>query len=169
MSEAQIASILPGSYQALRSLETDSQQPFSSAPEMGDRLTSLNVSLLYNSFQVTAAPPAGRPFALQNTTQGYPSEANAASAYASLRQRWQSPGLFESTTQQGDLGSTWAGSFCQLGTFASGNQRSEWYVCMAQTGPYVATISVGGFTLELGMVAPAVQAYFDAANRVFQG
>jgi hypothetical protein len=169
MAMDRVNSLIGANPQLLRDKVTDPQLPFSSVATMGSTLVAQQVSLLYNSFQAAAQPPAGRPFAVQNTVQGYPSVANSTAAFSSLRAAWQG-NLFQNVTQQAPLNSPWQESFCQVGNFTTtGGQAQQWFVCMARLGPYIATVSIGGFPgLDVNSVSTVVRAYFEDAARAVQ-
>jgi hypothetical protein len=164
---------LLGSFQATRDKVTDATLPFSSVASIGPILAAQGVSLLFNSFQVTAAPAPGRPFTVQNTVQGYPTVAGSTAAFTALRTAWQG-NLFQNLQPQANAGPAWRESFCQLGNFsvssATGQvQMQQWYVCMGLIGPYVVTVSVGAINmLDAPSVAPVVKAYFDQAAQSLQ-
>jgi hypothetical protein len=168
MAADRITTLVGANFQTLRDKAADPALPFSSAPQIAGVLTANNVSLLYNSYQAGAQPPQGRPFAAQNTVQGYPNPGNATTAFAALRTTWQGT-LFQGVTQQPPPAG-WQEGFCQLGNFATtGGQQQQWYVCMARNGPYVVTVSVGGFPgLDANSVGQVVQAYFADALRAVQ-
>ncbi len=169
MGGDRVTALIAAGYQTLRDKVTDPALPFSSAPNIGPTLTMQNVSLLYSSFQSGAAPAAGRPFAVQNTVQGYPAAGNATAAFAALRTTWQG-NLFQNLVQQQPLAGAWQESFCQLGNFTTtGGQAQQWFVCMARLGPYIVTMSIGGFPgLDANAVAAVVRPYFDDALRALQ-
>ncbi len=158
-----------GGFQTLRDKESDASLPFSSAPNVAGVLSAQNVSLLYSSFQAGAAPSAGRPFAVQNTAQGYPTASNATTALTALRTTWQGS-LFQNLVPLPGLADTWEESFCQRGEFTTaGGQAQHWFVCMARFGPYIVTVSVGGFPgLDANAVAAVVRPYFNDALRALQ-
>jgi hypothetical protein len=168
MPAATVTTLLGAGYQTPRSKSTDPALPFSSAPNIAGVLTAQNVSLLYNSFQAAALPPAGRPFSVQNTVQGYPSANNATTAFRALSTTWQGT-LFQNLGPQPMLAG-WQESFCQTGNFTTtGGQLQQWYVCMARSGPYVATVSIGTFPqMDLTSISPVVRTYFDTALRSLQ-
>jgi len=170
MAMDKVNALIGASPQVLRDKTADPQLPFSSVPSMGAALVSQNVSLLYNSYQSAAQPAAGRPFAAQNTVQGYPSIGNATTAFAALRTAWQA-NLFQNLQQLAPLTGAWQESFCQFGNFtsASGGPATQWYVCMARFGPYIVTVSIGGFVgLDSNSVSQVVRAYYDDALRAVQ-
>jgi hypothetical protein len=166
MTMERVTALLGANIQTLRDKATDPNLPFSSAPAIGAALSAQGVQLIYSSYQAGAAPAAGRPFAVQNTVQGYPSAANATAAFTALRTTWQGT-LFQNLQQQPNLGAAWEESFCQVGNFATaGGQQQQWFVCMARQGPYVATVSIGSFpNMDVNFVAPLVRSYFDEASR----
>jgi hypothetical protein len=168
MAADRVTMLIGANFQTLRDKTTDPALPFSSAPTIAGVLNGNNVSLLFNSFQAATRPPAGRPFAAQNTVQGYPAPGNATTAFAALRTTWQGT-LFQNLAQQ-QAPAGWQEGFCQLGDFATtGGQQQQWYVCMARNGPYVVTVSVGGFPgLDGNSVGQVVQAYFADALRSLQ-
>ena len=165
MPADQVSRLLGAGFRTLQDKATDAELPFSSVPTMGATLAAQEVSLLYNSFQVGAAPAAGRPFAAQNTVQGYPTTANSIAAFAALRTTWQGT-LFQNVQQQiAPVG--WDESFCQIGDYTTptGGQRQQWLVCMARAGLYVVTVSAGGIAgLDASSVGGAVRTYFDLAR-----
>jgi hypothetical protein len=172
MSMERVNQLIGTALQTQRDRATDPQLPFSSVPTMGSTLAAQQVSLLYNSFQVTAAPAPGRPYNVQNTTQGYPAAANAMTAFAALRTAWQG-NLFQNLQTQENLGADWQESFCQLGNFVNtsgqASQTSQWYVCMARSGPYVVTVSVGALPgMDVQSVSQVVRTYFGEALRAVQ-
>ena len=168
MAMDRVQALIGSNVQTLRDKVTDPSLPFSSAPAIAGTLTAQQVSLLYNSFQAGAQPATGRPFAAQNTVQGYPSAANATTVFAALRTTWQGT-LFQNLSQQ-QPPNGWQEAFCQLGNFTTtGGQAQQWYVCMARSGLYIVTVSVGGFPgLDVNSVAQVVRAYFDDALRAVQ-
>jgi len=168
MAADRITTLVGAGFRTLQDKATDAELPFSSVPAMGATLKAQGVSLIYNSYQSAAAPPAGRPFAAQNTTQGYPSPNNAGTAFTALRTEWQGT-LFKNLQPQATPAG-WDESFCQLGDFTStSGQTSQWFVCMARSGPYIVTVSVGGFVgLDAAAVGTVVRAYFDDALAVLR-
>lgn len=169
MAMERVNTLVGSNVQTQRDKVTDPALPFSSVPSIAGVLTAQSVSLLYNSFQAGAAPPVGRPLSVQNTVQGYPSPSNATTAFAALRTAWQGT-LFQNLQQQGNASGTWQESFCQLGNFTTANgQAQQWYVCMARNGPYIVTVSIGGFPgLDTASVAQVVRTYFEEAQRALQ-
>jgi hypothetical protein len=99
--------------------------------------------------------------------------ANATTAFAALKTAWQG-NLFQNLTIQGNAGGNWQESFCQIGNFVSTNAQgqqltSQWYVCMARSGPYLVTVSIGSFPgMEVNSVSDVVRAYFADASRAVQ-
>jgi hypothetical protein len=168
MAADRVTVLIGANFQTLRDKTTDPSLPFSSAPMIAGVLSAQQASLLYNSFQAGAQPAAGRPFAAQNTVQGYPGATNAAAAFTALRTTWQGT-LFQNLSQQ-QPPNGWQESFCQLGNYATtSGQQQQWYVCMARAGAYIVTVSVGGFPgLDTNSVAQVVRAYFDDALRAVQ-
>lgn len=164
MTVERVNQLIGATYQTQRDKVNDPQLPFSSVPIMGSTLVAQQVSLLYNSFQTTAAPPPGRPYNVQNTTQGYPTVANSTAAFAALRTAWQG-NLFQNLQQQDGLGSAWQESFCQLGNFVSAaGQTSQWYVCMARSTNYIVTVSIGALPgMDVASVSQVVRTYFGEA------
>jgi hypothetical protein len=163
-----VTTLVGANFQTLRDKATDASLPFSSAPQIAGVLSANNVSLLYSSYQAGAQPAAGRPFAAQNTVQGYPNPTNATTAFSALRSTWQGT-LFQNLQQQ-QQPAGWQEGFCQLGNFTTtGGQQQQWYVCMARSGPYIVTVSVGVFPgLDVNAVAQVVQPYFADALRALQ-
>lgn len=169
MTMERVNQLIGTSIQVQRDKANDPQLPFSSVPTMGNTLVAQQVSLLYNSFQTSAAPPQGRPYNVQNTTHGYPTVANSTAAFAALRTAWQGS-LFQNLQAQEGLGASWQESFCQLGNFASAaGQVSQWYVCMARSGNYLITVSIGALPgMDVNSVSQVVRAYFGEALRAVQ-
>ena len=69
---------------------------------------------------------------------------------------------------------TWQESFCQISNFTSTNaagqqSTTQWYVCMARSGVYIVTVSIGSFPgMDVNSVSDVVRPYLAAAAAALQ-